>query len=122
MSVSTTRALYLVSPEAEEVMGGTGGEETQGAGSETKETPEEEEEERAEEAVIARPARNPGAPSAAERAAHEATHLPFRIWCPVCVRGRRDNPPRTSVDSGAHEVPEVLLDYCFIRRSEESSL
>ena len=83
----------------------------------------EEDDEAEEEAVPCRPARDPRAPTAAERVAHEATHLPFRVWCPCCVAGRRDNPPHRRVDGSANEVPEILLDYCFVRRhGEEESL
>ena len=46
---------------------------------------EEGDEHPAEEARRAKKARDPGAPSRAEVEAHEATHLPFRIWCEVCV-------------------------------------
>lgn len=38
-----------------------------------------------EEAKAAKPMRDPGQPTQAERDAHEATHLPFRIWCADCV-------------------------------------
>jgi hypothetical protein len=62
-----------------------------------------------EEARAAKPMRDPGQPTQAERDAHEATHLPFRIWCADCVAGRRDNP----ADEPAK--PEVLMDYCFFR-------
>ena len=51
----------------------------------------------AEEARRAKKARDPGAPSRAEVEAHEATHLPFRIWCEECVAGRRDNPAHLRV-------------------------
>ena len=43
------------------------------------------EEEEEEEALTAKPLRSPTAPTAAERAAHEPTHLPYRSWCDVCV-------------------------------------
>lgn len=73
----------------------------------------------AEEARAARPARDPGAPTAAMREAHEATHLPYRSWCPECVAGRRDNPAHKRVPEDENAVPEVLLDYCFVRRDGE---
>ena len=43
-----------------------------------------ESEEAAEPRVITKPCR----PSAAEVEAHNVTHIPFRNWCEVCVRGR----------------------------------
>ena len=71
-----------------------------------------------EEARRARKARDPGAPSVADWEAHQATHLPFRVWCHNCVRGRRDNAPHRSVPAEVREVPEVGMDYCFLRRAE----
>ena len=73
-----------------------------------------------EEAVVAKPARDPHAPSQAERDAHEATHLPFRSWCAECVSGRRDNPPHTRRAPEERLVPEVLMDYAFVRRHDET--
>ena len=76
--------------------------------------------EEAEEAREARPARNPLAPTRAEREAHEATHLPFRTWCAACVAGRRDNPPHRRMPEEEHQVPEVMMDYAFVRRADEA--
>jgi hypothetical protein len=78
-----------------------------------------------EEANVARPLRDPRAPSAAERAAHAATHLPFRSWCAECVAGRRDNPAHRRINNEEDEkggVPEIAMDYCFIRREEEEQV
>ena len=32
---------------------------------------------------------DPGAPSKQEVLEHQLTHIPFRLWCPHCVAGRR---------------------------------
>ena len=37
------------------------------------------------EATTARSLRTPEAPTDAARMAHNATHVPFRDWCPICV-------------------------------------
>ena len=37
--------------------------------------------------------RAPKEPTRDERMRHEATHLPYRSWCPICVRGRGRNAP-----------------------------
>ena len=50
-------------------------------------------EEAEEEAKAPRKAREPGEPTDEERRRHETTHLPFRSWCPYCVRGRLANRP-----------------------------
>ena len=76
----------------------------------------------AEEARVARPARDPGAPTAAMVAAHAATHLPHRSWCQDCVQGRRDNVAHKHVGADALEVPEVCFDYAFVRRDGEEEV
>ena len=88
---------------------------------------EEEEEglDKVEDAVVPAPAPSPCAPSRAEREAHEATHLPFRNWCEVCVQGRLDNPPHRRLPEevvGARRLPEVHLDYAFLRRADSDVL
>ncbi len=80
---------------------------------------EQEDEHPAEEARAARPARDPGAPTQAERDAHNTTHLPFRSWCDECVQGRKDAPPHCRTKRGPGEIPEVSFDYAFIRRDDE---
>jgi hypothetical protein len=84
--------------------------------------PDEGEEHPAEEARAARRARDPGAPTQAERDAHSATHLPFRSWCDECVQGRRDAPAHCRTKRGVGEVPEVSFDYAFIRRDDEEEV
>ena len=71
---------------------------------------------------MAKPMCDPGALMAAERTEHEATRLPFRSWCAECIAGRRDNPQHRHVDHDDDVVPEVLIDYRFIRREEETDV
>jgi hypothetical protein len=97
----------------------------QGVAQEVVENGEAEaEDEEEEQALQAKPLRVPRAPTAAERAAHEATHLPFRSWCEACVAGRRDNPAHRGVKIGEDElaVPELGMDYCFVRREDEEEV
>ena len=72
-----------------------------------------------EEARRPAPARDPSAPTKAQWDEHQATHLPFRIWCPHCVAGRLDNPPHRRVPAHESTVPEVHMDYAFCRRAED---
>ncbi len=83
---------------------------------------EDEPEHPAEEARAARPSRDPGAPTQADRDAHAATHLPFRSWCVECVQGRLDAPSHFRQKREAGEVPEVAFDYAFVRRDDEEPL
>ena len=69
---------------------------------------EEEEPTIAEEAPV-RMTRNPADPTAEERARHDATHLPFRAWCPVCVAARATEDPhyRATADEKAEGKPRM---------------
>ena len=68
-----------------------------------------------EEAPV-RLARNPADPTAEERARHDATHLPFRSWCPICVEARATEDPhyRQTTEERAKGLPRVCVDYCEI--------
>ena len=85
------------------------------------ESPDGAPEDAAEEAVSARPLPSPSDPTEEEKETHAATHLPYRSWCPSCVSGRRDNPGhyRVPEDPLKGRVPEVHLDYCYLRRASE---
>ena len=75
-----------------------------------------------EEARLPKKARDPGEPTRAEWEEHQATHLPFRSWCPHCVAGRQDNPPHRRQEERESRVPEVHMDYCFVRRTDEEEV
>ena len=56
---------------------------------------------------------NPLLPSEEEVREHETSHLPYRSWCPHCIKGRgkeMGHMKQVKVDSG---VPEYHVDYCF---------
>ena len=55
---------------------------------------------------IARILRSPEPPKDAARMAHNATHVPFRDWCPFCV--------------AADTLPKFQTDIMFIRAVAES--
>lgn len=75
-----------------------------------------------EDVERARVMRNPRQPTEAERDEHEATHMPYREWCPACVRGRgisdqhqRHRPHIT--DAAVPEeaaIPTISIDYTFV--------
>ena len=50
----------------------------------------------------------PGPPTDAVRMAHNATHVPFRDWCPICVvsRGRSSPHRRVVVNKTADTLPK----------------
>ena len=80
---------------------------------------DEDEEEEAQEPVTRKA---PKGPTKEERERHEATHLPFREWCPHCVRGRARNRPHKKAkedDEKETKVVRVSMDYFFMRQDEE---
>ena len=59
-----------------------------------------------------RVARDPGAPTEREVEEHNATHLPHRSWCPVCVKARSKEDPhdkKNKKEQGGK--PIVAMDY-----------
>ena len=65
------------------------------------------------EAVPARIANAPKKPSQAEVDTHMTTHLPFRSWCPHCVRGKSKGKPHAR-NMAAKEIPTISVDYMFM--------
>ena len=66
----------------------------------------------AQEGQAPRLLRDPGQPSAQEKAAHACIHIPFRAWCRECVLGRgRDRQHRRIEDENGD--PRVSMDYMF---------
>jgi hypothetical protein len=56
---------------------------------------------------------NPKLPSKEDVEAHELNHLPYRNWCPHCVKGRGVEAPHKRVEREEGAVPEVHVDFCF---------
>ena len=56
---------------------------------------------------------DPKLPSAEEVEAHNLTHLPYRSWCPHCVRGKGKTMDHRL--AGREKVMrELHVDYCFM--------
>ena len=74
------------------------------------------------ETRAARALRTPEPPTDAARMAHNATHVPFRDCCPICVASRgRSSPHRlVVVNKTADTLPKFQTDYMFIRTVAES--
>ena len=77
---------------------------------------QEEDEEEAEEAQRPMLVTSPDDPTQEERDLHDATHLPPRSWCRVCLeaRAREDGHFRQGESRKAQGVPIISLDYAFI--------
>ena len=70
-----------------------------------------------EEGAEVKVAALPKPPKAEEVEIHNATHLPFRSWCPHCVRGKaKAHPHHRAKRKG--EVPVVSIDYMFMSQKQ----
>ena len=59
----------------------------------------------------------PGDPTLTGRKEHELTRLPFRSWCPTCVRAKsKQNHSRTLKT----KQPALQLDYAFLGDKSEN--
>lgn len=63
----------------------------------------------------AKPLKAPAKPTAEMIAMHEISHIPFRAWCPHCVRGRGKSFQHRRVDHSQDDKdhPVVSIDYAF---------
>ena len=51
-------------------------------------------------------------PNQEEYDEHMRTHMPFRKWCPHCVKGKRKNDPhKTPLEKEDQEIPTMSWDY-----------
>ena len=72
------------------------------------------------EACQAQAATIPTKPSQKEVDAHMLTHLPYRAWCPHCVRGKDKGKPHPRAKNGDKTIPTVALDYMFMHEAQAS--
>jgi len=62
----------------------------------------------------------PVRPTEAEVEIHNATHIPFRSWCPHCVAGRAKSNPHHQTDQDRPcAIPVVSLDYAFMGEKDK---
>ena len=66
-----------------------------------------------EEAMKVRKLVDPKRPSQQEVDEHFLSHLPFRNWCPHCMRGKAKELDCKKSDGTAGDMPEFHVDYCF---------
>ena len=90
---------------------------TQEQGGEREEAAQEQEGE-PEEARKAKGTKVPIKPSKEEVDEHMLTHLPFRSWCPHCIRGKSKGRPHKKAGEEQKEVPTIALDYTFMHESQ----
>ena len=76
-----------------------------------------------EEAVLPISSRKPDEPTKEERRIHKITHLPFRSWCPHCVRARAKNWPHLKESMEKKDEQGLVtfaFDYWFLRDEKGS--
>ena len=64
--------------------------------------------------------RRPYTPTQAEIEEHNATHLPYRAWCPHCVAGRGISGHHSMHQDGKKMGITISLDYCFMTPMEKT--
>ena len=60
----------------------------------------------------------PRRPTEEEVQEHNVCHIPFRAWCPHCVKGKAMNDPHMRDREEVGEFPTVSIDYCFLHIGE----
>ena len=70
------------------------------------------------ESLRARVIQAPSRPSAAEVEEHMATHMPFRAWCPHCVKGKARGKRHARAKEGQHQMPTIAIDYMFMHGNQ----
>ena len=56
---------------------------------------------------------DPKLPSQKDVEEHNLTHLPYRNWCPICVRAKGKEMGHKSATDKERTISEYCLDYCF---------
>ena len=56
---------------------------------------------------------DPKLPSKMEIDMYNLTHLPYRNWCPICVRSKGKDMNHCDSSDKQRVVSEYCLDYCF---------
>ena len=75
-----------------------------------------------EEAVLPFARRKPEEPTKEERRIHKITHLPFRSWCPHCVKARAKNWPhykQREEKKSEKALVTFAVDYCLMRDEKD---
>ena len=58
-------------------------------------------------------------PTQAESDEHNVAHVPFRSWCPHCVKGKAKGAQHRKQDNVKHELPTVSFDYFYLVKKAE---
>ena len=67
----------------------------------------------------ARPLPAPREPTAAQRAKHDITHLPYESWCEDCIMAKRPNEQHRRSHVDERVLPLLVGDYGFVKDSHD---
>ena len=67
----------------------------------------------------ARPLPAPREPTAAQRAKHDITHLPYESWCEDCIMAKRPNKQHRRSHVDERVLPLLVGDYGFVKDSHD---
>ena len=84
------------------------------------EVTEDRDEGEVEEARNAKIASTPKIPTPEEYRIHRLTYLPYRSWCPHCVRAKKKTPGhRKTRKEDKRRIPTISMDYMFMNNKGE---
>ena len=84
---------------------------------------ERSDDEEAPEELKVRRIPNPSDPTPAERERHNATHLPYRPWCKICVQAKAKEDPhyKRTDEELQNGIPEFAIDYASMSEAKDKS-
>ena len=72
------------------------------------------------EKVMPKIVRKPDEPTRKEFEEHMVLHIPFRAWCPHCVKGRAKAGPHRE-NKSENAIPTIAMDYCYMKSQDGNS-
>ena len=78
-----------------------------------------------EESVVPNNIPNPRTPTKYEIEQHNLCHIPYRNWCPHCVRGKGINSPHKSKsvkpEDELNNIPRISMDYWYMGEEDRKA-
>eukprot|EP00971_Amphidinium_carterae_P255889 5080818-Amphidinium_carterae.1 len=73
-----------------------------------------------EQADVPRQLRQPHQPTSLEVQEHRITHMPYRSWCPICVKAK--GQPTHHRKGALKEQSLIQLDYAFMKSTSSTKV
>ena len=71
-----------------------------------------------DDGIAPRVVRDVKTPTSQEMEEDNCAPIPSHPWCPACVAGKKPIAPHKRQTEGEHLVPEIGLDYAFLRETD----